>query len=88
MATEPTSADPDDAANASVREAFGEQPVNQGHGFGRNRRSGVIQGELVATDPAQIALFAGVGVTVFDDVDALARWTRQTVHAVLNCNHS
>nr|WP_256566075.1 hypothetical protein [Deinococcus sp. QL22] len=39
-------------------------------------------------DPAEVSLFAGVGMTVFDDVDAITRWTRQTVHALLNLNHS
>ncbi|UQN08984.1 hypothetical protein M1R55_20575 (plasmid) [Deinococcus sp. QL22] len=88
MAAEPASTDPDDAANAPVRQAFGQQTVNQGHGLGRNRRSGMVQGELMSAYTAQIPLFAGMGVTVFDDIDALARWTRQVVHALLNGNYS
>ena len=88
VAAEPAPTDPDDAANASVGQAFREQTVNQGHGVGRNRRSGVVQGELMSADAAQIPLFAGMGVTVFDDIDALARWTCQAVHAPLNRNHS
>ena len=88
VAAEPASTDPDDAANAPVRQAFGQQPVNQDHGLGRNRRSGVVQGELMLAHAAQVPLFSRMGVTVFDDVDALARWTRQTVHPLFNPDHS
>ncbi|WP_256566052.1 hypothetical protein [Deinococcus sp. QL22] len=37
---------------------------------------------------AQIPLFADMGVTVFDDIDAHTRWTRQTVHPLFNPDHS
>ena len=88
MAAEPTPTEPDCPANAAVRETFGEEPINEDHSFGRNGSSGVIQGEPMSAGAAQVPLFADMGVTVFDDIDALTRWTCQTVHAPSNCDHS
>jgi hypothetical protein len=46
------------------------------------------QRELVATDAAEVALLARMGVTVFDDADGAALRTLQTVHASLNTRHA
>ena len=45
---------------------------------------GMVEGELVGTDPAQVTLLPRVRVTVFNDADGAALRTLQTVHGSLN----
>ncbi len=48
----------------------------------------MVQGELEGADPTQITLLASVRVAVFDDIDAPALRTLQTVHDSLNTRHA
>ena len=81
---EPRAADAHRAADAPVGEPFGEQALHRPHRFERNGWSGVVEGEPVTTDPAQVPLLARMGVAVFDDADSAAVRTVKLVHGSLN----
>ena len=88
VSVEPRAADAHRAADAPVGEPLGEQALHQPHRFERNGWPGVVEGELMTTDPAQVSLFASMGVAVFDDADGSAVRTVKLIHDSLNHCHS
>ena len=48
----------------------------------------MVQGELVAADPAKITLLAGMGMAVFDDTDGTAMRTVEFVYGSFNRYHA
>ncbi|WP_156103621.1 hypothetical protein [Deinococcus sp. YIM 77859] len=79
--TEPGTTDPRDAANAAVGEAFGQKAVHFGLCFRRTAVPGGLRDELVPASTTKVALLAGVGMSVFDDANAVAPGANWAVHS-------
>lgn len=84
---EPGTADPGDPTHPPMRETFGQETIHFGLFFRRNAVPGRVRRELVSASPAQVALFPRMGMSILDDVNAIAPGADRVVHASLNTRH-